>query len=64
VRAATTGLANGFDNGYFKPIDKSREMTIEVNAKIDKIVPERNASYYVKEESGDSLSTLRIVRPD
>ncbi|MGA9364245.1 MAG: hypothetical protein WBW16_07745 [Bacteroidota bacterium] len=61
---STTVLANGFDNTYFKPIDKSREMTIEIAGKIDKIVPERNASYYVKEEKSDSLSTLQIVRPD
>jgi len=61
---STTVLANGFDNSYFKPIDKSREMTIEVAGKIDKLVPERNAGYYVKEEKSDSLSTLRITRPD
>jgi hypothetical protein len=61
---STTVLANGFDNSYFKPIDKSREMTIEVNGRIDKIVPDRNADYYVKEEKGDTLSSLKIVRPD
>jgi hypothetical protein len=61
---STTVLGSGFDNSYFKPIDKTKEMTIEVAGKIDKIIPERNASYYVKEVKGDSLSTLRIVQPD
>jgi DNA repair exonuclease SbcCD ATPase subunit len=61
---STTVLAKGFDNGYFKSIDKSREMTIEVNGKIDKIVPQRDESYYVEEQKSDSLSTLKIVKPE
>jgi DNA repair exonuclease SbcCD ATPase subunit len=60
---STTVLANGFDNGYFRTIDKSREMTIEVSGKIDKIVPKRDESYYVEEQKNDSLSTLKIVQP-
>jgi predicted nucleic acid-binding Zn-ribbon protein len=61
---STTVLARGFDNGYFKTIDKSREMTIEVNGKIDKIVPERDQSFYVEEQKSDGLSTLKIVKPE
>jgi predicted nucleic acid-binding Zn-ribbon protein len=61
---STTVLAKGFDKGYFKTIDKSREMTIKVNGKIDKIVPTRDETYYVEEQKNDSLSTLKIVNPE
>jgi DNA repair exonuclease SbcCD ATPase subunit len=61
---STTTLATDLDNGYFKPIDKSREMTIEVNGQIDKIVPERDQSFYVEEQKSDTLSTLKILKPE
>jgi predicted nuclease with TOPRIM domain len=61
---STTVLAKGVDNGYFKTVDKSREMTIEVSGKIDKIVPERDQSFYVEEQKSDGLSTLKIVKPE
>jgi hypothetical protein len=61
---STTILASGFDNASFTPIDKSREMSIEVDGRIDELVPERNKNYYVIEEKENNLTVLRIVRPD
>ena len=61
---STTVLSSGFDNAYFKPIDKSREMTIEVPGRIYEIIPRRNAQFYVKEEKENNLTVLKIVRPD
>jgi DNA repair exonuclease SbcCD ATPase subunit len=61
---STTVLASGFDNALFKPIDKSREMSIEVGGKIEELVPERDKSYYAVEQKENNLAVLRIVRPD
>jgi DNA repair exonuclease SbcCD ATPase subunit len=61
---STTVLAANFDDGQFQPLDKSSENTIQVRGKIEKIIPQRDTSSYVEEQSGDGTAVLKIVRPD
>lgn len=62
---STTTLASGFDERYFKPINKVEENSIHVDGKIDDIVPKRNEQFYKKTEmSGGDQSVLTIAEPD
>jgi len=61
---STTTLASGFDDKYFKPIDKTTELEIQVNGKIDEIIPRRNEQFYRKTDLGADQSTLTIAEPD
>ncbi|MBI1806807.1 MAG: hypothetical protein HYR76_07145 [Ignavibacteria bacterium] len=60
---STTVLANGFNREYFKPINKEREMSIEVTGKIVEIVPKRNEQFYTASAQQDKHSLLNIVEP-
>lgn len=61
---STSTLASGFDEKYFKPIDKTTDMTIQVKGKIDEIIPKRSETYYSKSESENDASTLTIADPN
>jgi myosin heavy subunit len=61
---STTTLANGFDDGYFRTIDKSRTMTIEVDGTIDEIIPKRKEGTYEKDQGPNNLTVLRILQPE
>lgn len=59
----TTTLATSFDDVYFQPVDRTTE-TIEVPGAIEEIIPKRDQSLYVKEETTNGHSVLRIVKPE
>lgn len=59
----TTVLAGNFDVAQFEPVERSRT-AIEVSGAIDEIVPKRDESFYVKEQSKNGRTILRIVKPD
>lgn len=61
---STTMLASGFDDKYFKPINKIEDMTIQVKGKIDEVLPKRNEEFYKKAEMADNQSTLTIAEPN
>ncbi len=60
---STTQLVNGFDERYFKPINKVADNTIQVDGKIDELVPKRN-QYYYSTETGGTHSMITIADPD
>lgn len=59
----TTILAANFDVAQFEPVERSRT-AIEVSGAIDEIVPKRDESFYVKEQSENGHTILRIVKPE
>ncbi len=61
---STTVLASKFDDEQFQPLDKSAEDSIQVEGRIEKIIPQRDETSYIKEQSGDGRAVLKIVRPD
>jgi hypothetical protein len=61
---STSILASGFDPRDFKPVNNTTGCTIQVNAKIDEIVPKRNASFYQLEKLASDKSTLTISDPE
>ncbi len=61
---STTTLTSNFDDKYFKAIDKTLDNTIEVNAKIDEIVPKRSAQDYNQSLIGQDQSMLTIAEPE
>ncbi|MBI1803665.1 MAG: hypothetical protein HY033_12350 [Ignavibacteriae bacterium] len=60
---STTVLKNGFDASSFKPINKTESATIEVNAPISEIIPQRNERFYTATKYDGSQSILKIVEP-
>jgi DNA repair exonuclease SbcCD ATPase subunit len=64
IFGSTTILANGFDDKDFKTLNKTALNTIEVPAKIDEILPKRNAQYYTQTELGNDQSMLTIAEPN
>lgn len=61
---ASTALASGFDDKYFKPINKTEEHMIQVEGKIDEIIPKRSEQFYKKTEVNRNQSLLTIGEPD
>jgi uncharacterized coiled-coil protein SlyX len=61
---STTILASGFDTQDFKPIDNTTPNTIQVDGKIDEIIPKRNAAYYQATKLGSDKSELTISVPE
>lgn len=62
---SSTTLASGFDDKYFKPINKVEESTIRVAGKINDIIPKRSEQFYKKTEASDGeQSVLTIAQPD
>ena len=61
---ATTVLTNTFHDGDFIPLDKTKDMLIEITGTIDEIVPERDPDSYTKEEKPDHRTLLTITKPE
>lgn len=61
---STATLKSGFDRNLFKPINKTRDMMIEVDGSIDEILPKRNLQYYSTNNTDGKHSSLQIMRPE
>jgi uncharacterized protein YoxC len=61
---STTILASGFDDKYFKPLDKTSYTTITVDGKIIEIIPKRNPQFYQNTVFGSNQTALTIAQPD
>jgi hypothetical protein len=61
---STTMLASGFDDKYFKPINKVEDMTIQVKGRIDEVLPKRSEQFYSKTELSPEQSTITIAEPN
>ncbi len=61
---STSQLGSGFDDKYFTPVNKTVENTIQVDGKIDEIIPKRSEEYYHADKVSDSQSMLTIAQPD
>ncbi|MFI5253371.1 MAG: hypothetical protein ACHQQQ_13175 [Bacteroidota bacterium] len=61
---ATTVLTNDFDKKYFKPINRTIQNTIQVEGKINEIIPKRNPQWYLQTIGDDGMSTLNISYPE
>jgi len=60
----TTVLTNTFNDEEFTPLDKSKDMMIEVAGNIKEIVPVRDTASYTKEEKPDKRTLLTITKPE
>jgi hypothetical protein len=60
----TTVLTNTFNEADFTPLDKSKDMLIEVGGNIKEIVPVRDTASYIKEEKPDKRTLLTITKPE
>jgi len=61
---STTILASGFDEKYFKPINKEVFHTIQVDGQIDEIVPPRSPQFYKQAAINRDQSMLTIAEPN
>ncbi|MBI1805517.1 MAG: hypothetical protein HYR76_00535 [Ignavibacteria bacterium] len=61
---STTTLASSFDERLFKPINKTLHNTIQVDGKIDEVLPKRSEQFYQKAELSSNQSMLTIAEPD
>ncbi len=61
---STTTLASGFDERMFKPINREVYKSIQVNGRIEEIVPKRSAQFYTKSLVGTDQTLLTIAEPD
>ena len=61
---STTVLTSGFDKTIFKPINKTQDMTIQVDGTIDEILPKRNIQYYSTKITDRNHSSLQIMKPE
>ena len=61
---STTVLASGIDLSQFQAIDKNKDETINVNGKIDEIIPHRSEEFFATAQPAENTSELKIVKPD
>jgi hypothetical protein len=61
---STTVLASGFDTKDFNPIDNTTRNTIQIDGKIDEIIPQRNADFYTQTKLESNKSVLTISQPE
>ncbi|MBI5216645.1 MAG: hypothetical protein HY960_12910 [Ignavibacteriae bacterium] len=54
----TTTLASGFDKSDFITIDKNEQTTIEIDGKVDEIIPKRKQEYYTLTQDGSTAKLL------
>ncbi|HTP12006.1 MAG TPA: hypothetical protein VMM37_00175 [Bacteroidota bacterium] len=59
----TTVLSSAYDNGFFHPLDKTVDSTIDVSGRIDELVPKRDKNSYAEVGAGDGHTILRITDP-
>jgi DNA repair exonuclease SbcCD ATPase subunit len=55
---STTTLASGFDKSEFITIDKNEQTTIEIDGKVDELIPKRKQEYYTLTQDGASAKLL------
>jgi archaellum component FlaC len=60
---SSTILASGIDPKYFTPINKIEERTIQVNGKINEVIPKRSETFYTKTLVDNNSSMLTIAEP-
>jgi PBP1b-binding outer membrane lipoprotein LpoB len=60
---SSTILASGVDPKYFTPINKVEERTIQVNGKIDEVIPKRSPEFYTKTLVDNNQSMITIAEP-
>ena len=58
---STTIMNSGADQSYFTPLDRSKDQTINVDGKIDEILPRRAPELFSTDDTG---SKLTITSPD
>jgi len=61
---STTVLSSGFDGSQFTPLDRTKDMKIQVHGHIDEILPRRKADFFAMLDEGKENSELTIVNPD
>jgi uncharacterized protein YoxC len=61
---SSTILASGVDPKYFTPINKVEERTIQVNGKIDEVIPKRSPEFYTKTLVDNNQSMITIAEPN
>jgi peptidoglycan hydrolase CwlO-like protein len=61
---STTTLASGFDERMFKPFNKEVYKSIQVNGRIEEIVPKRSPQFYTKSLVGTDQTLLTIAEPE
>jgi predicted nucleic acid-binding Zn-ribbon protein len=60
---SSTVLASGFDAKLFTAIDKFESTTIDINGRIDELIPKRKEQFYTATEVSRDKSTLTIAEP-
>lgn len=61
---STTVMASGVDQSLFTAIDKSNDQMIQIQGKIDEILPHRNEEFFATAEPSENSSALKIVQPE
>jgi prefoldin subunit 5 len=61
---STTVLSSGIDGSQFTPIDKLKDLKIQVHGHIDEILPRRKSDFFATNDQGEQNSELTIVNPD
>lgn len=61
---SSTILASGLDPKYFTPINKVEERTIQVNGKINEVIPKRSEQFYTKTLVDNNQSMITIAEPN
>jgi DNA repair exonuclease SbcCD ATPase subunit len=60
---STTTIASGVNDAEFTPLDKNEMQTIQVQGKIDEILPHRKTDYYATAERGEGLTEIKVLEP-
>jgi predicted nucleic acid-binding Zn-ribbon protein len=61
---STTIMTGNVDESNFTAIDKTKDQTIQVNGKIEEILPRRDASFFAMAQPQENRSELNIKQPD
>ena len=61
---SSTIMASGVNPKFFTPINRVEERTIQVNGKIDEVIPKRSAEFYTKTLVDNNQSMLTIAEPN
>jgi hypothetical protein len=63
---STTIASSGIDPSYFTALDKTKDQKIQVQGKIDEVLPRRNPSFFAmaQPKENDNHSELTIVSPE
>jgi DNA repair exonuclease SbcCD ATPase subunit len=61
---STTVMSSGVDQSLFTAIDKTNDQTIQIQGKIDEILPHRNEEFFATATPSENSSALKITRPE